>query len=513
MGSEISRSNENGVHNLRFRYHILFSVSIVLFILLWFITGLSFGSVTAYTDSYSLLYGMLITFLCIMGSYVPVSLKFRTAGFYMSGFVMINSLVLAMISINTQLMVFALTALVVSIADNLVYYSGFRKRLTRASIFIAVLILMAVLGNVFTLVAQPPGFPITFESLRDVMIGLGTKLPVMEYAGVMIISSRVDIIISPIEYFLFFAIAALVSENYYEIISYVVERNSMGTGISATAYGIVGALSCQCESAIALLPTMAVLIIDTVLLPIVFLSFALLLGTYILVTRFYKQGKGFPLKFKIRRRGSSRLYLMLSILTLAVVPLIILVGVYYSWQLSPLFFFPSGMLMTLSGYSLIFLIGRVFRSGRGNLTLNMAVIIGATILSLIWFVPRVTAYAYFNPSFYGLMSLSNFISGTLFGYAYARLGEQGKISLNEYITVLFGFIPVAVLYESEVLGLSIWSFFGLFGQIEFSLLAWIFMLPLMWVATHRGLSHISSVNRYVNIQIPVTPELAPNNQF
>ncbi len=512
MGSETSRTNEKGNRELRFRYHVLFTISIIFFILIWFAMGLSSRAVTAYTDSFSLLYGMIITFFLIVILYIPISSRFKTIGFYISGFIIINSTVLSMISINSQLIFFAIIALVISVADNLVYYSGMRKRLTRISIFLAVLILMAILGNLFTVVTQPPGFPITFESLKDVMIGLGTSLPVMEYAGVMIISSRVDIIISPIEYFLFFSIAALVSENYYEIISYVVEKNAVGSGISATAYGIVGALSCQCESAIALLPTMAVLIIDTVLLPIVFLSFALLLGTYILVTRFYKKGKSFPFKFKITQKRSSRLYLTLSVLTLMVVPFVVLVGVYLSWQLSPLFFFPSGMLMTLSGYSLVFLINRVFKIAKGNLVITLIFIIAASILSLVWFVPKITAYAFYYPSYYGLMSLSNFISGTMFGYAYARSGYEGRASLNEYITVLFGFIPVIVLYESEVLGLSIWSFFGLFGQIEFSLLAWIFMLPLMWVATHRGLSNLSSAKNKADLDMIPRYRSAINNQ-
>jgi hypothetical protein len=349
---------------------------------------------------------------------------------------------------------------------------------------------MAFLGNLFTLVNQAAGFPITFESQSDVMIALGTTVPLLEFHGMVILSPHVDLIISPMEYFIFMFLAILVSENYYEIVSYVVSRHSASKGISATAYGVVGALSCQCESAIALLPAVAIFVIDLLLLPLIFLSILLLLGTYILVTRFYKNNRKIFSTDNIFGKPTKNFIFSGIVVLLIGTPVLVTVGVYYSMQTNPLFFFGVAMITIFTGYVMMIYIGKLLKISGSGLIVPVSLMLIASLVSIVWYIPEFTEMALESAAIYGFMDLTGILSGVLFGLSYSLFKGEGKNSLTEYIMILFGVIPLFVFYYSMKIDRAIYPFWNVYTQLEFSLILWFVMLPLMWIATHISLNDL-----------------------
>ena len=462
-----------------------------LFFLFWyFILGRISGLVNVDSDNATNYYLMIVTLLSVYSFQWATYCRFNTLSFYLSCYLIVNLLVLSVISYGSLLFPLSALILFILVLDNLIAFSEFPRRNLRMGAFALILLLMVLLGNLFTFVNQPAGFPITFESQKDVMIALGTSVPLLEYHGMVILTSHLDIIISPMEYFIFMFLAILVSENYYEIVSYVVSRHSASRGIEATAYGVVGALSCQCESAIALLPTVAIFVIDLLLLPLILLSLLLLVGTYILVTRFYKKNR--KIFFNSFIFGFWKKYLLFSatIVLLLGTPVLVTLGVYYSLQTYPLFFFGVAMITIFTGYVMMIYIGKLLRITGSGSKLPIILVVVASTISIIWYVPMLTEMALRSASIYALMDLSGIISGLLFGLSYSLYKRGGKNSLTEYITVLFGMVPLFVFYYSMKIDRVIYPYWGIYTQIKFSLILWSLMLPFMWVATHKSLNDL-----------------------
>jgi hypothetical protein len=461
-----------------------------LFLFFYFILGQASKLIEVDSDNVINYYLMLGTLLAVYSFQWASFRRYKTLSFYTSAYLIANLVVLSILSYGSILFLFPAMVLFMLLFDNLVSFRAFPRRNLRFGAFILILIFMAFLGNLFTFVNQAAGLPITFESQSDVMIALGTTVPLLEFHGMVILSPHVDLIISPMEYFIFMLLAMLVSENYYEIISYVVSRHSTAKGISATAYGVVGALSCQCESAIALLPAVAIFVIDLLLLPLIFLSILLLLGTYILVTRFYKNNRKPLFGGNIfGKRAKTLIFLGIASLLIGT-PVLVTVGVYYSMQNNPLFFFGVAMITIFTGYIMMIYIGKFLKINGSGLILPVSLMLIASVISIVWYIPDFTEMALESASIYGFMNLTGILSGILFGLSYSLFKREGKNSLTEYIMILFGVIPLFVFYYSMKIDRAIYPFWNVYTQLEFSLILWFVMLPLMWIATHISLNDL-----------------------
>ncbi len=411
---------------------------------------------------------------------------------HLSSFIIFNMVVFAIIFYGSPEFFISISALAIFS----LYYFETAKHISdtvvRIPAFFATLLVMTFLGGIVAHIAQPAGFPVTVESTGTMFTILGLKIPLLEEFGVFIISPIASFVTSPVEYLLFFSIAALVSENYHEIITYVAGRKVGAGKVGTAVYGLTGALSCQCESFIALLPAVSILLIDYILVPMIFVSTALLAATYILVVRYYRKGLGNIIFEPQRwRHGRAGRIAMVSLIIIGI-PLFFTVGIYYSWQRYALFFLLTNMLMILSGYVTAVSIFRIIRVPRISFT-GMAVIsFAGTALPILWFFPYLTDLAYGIPGYFGLMTLSAFAGGTMLGLAYSSLGIHERLVFNEYITVVFGLLPLVVFYLTDTLQQRIWPVFSMTGQTEFSIIGWLVMLPVMWYATHMSLSSISS---------------------
>jgi hypothetical protein len=102
-----------------------------------------------------------------------------------------------------------------------------------------------------------------------------------------------------------------------------------------------------------------------------------------------------------------------------------------------------------------------------------------------------TEAAFHSPAIFGVMTISGFAGGVLLGTAYSMLDRNDRYVFNEYITVVFSLLPLTIFYITDRLQRAIWPSFTLSGQTEFSIIAWLVMLPIMWYATHQALNNLA----------------------
>lgn len=450
-------------------------------------------------DSAALIPLTLIGFLFVLIYAIEplLALKSNPVSLHMSSFIMVNLVILSVSFYKFPEFFIMIPALAIYIIHYYVRVSRFSGIVVRIPTFFATILLMTFLGDIVTHIIQPPGFPVTVETTSTMFAILGLKIPLLETYGIFVISPVASFVTSPVEYLLFFSIAALVSENYHEIISYVTGSSDVTGKLSTAVYGLTGAFSCQCESFIALLPAVSILLINYILAPMIFVSAALLAGTYILVVRFYKQGRR-NLLFEPERWNHAKTGRIALVSAVIIgVPIFFTVGVYYSWQRHALFFFLTNMLMILAGYVSVISIFRIIRAPNIGMFLMTLLSIVGVALPVLWFIPFLTVLAYSVPVYFGLMTLSAFAGGILLGFAYSSLGEHEKLVFNEYITVVFGLLPLVVFYITDTLQRRIWPVFSLTGQTEFSIIGWLAMLPVMWYATHMSLNRMAAPYRQI----------------
>ncbi len=363
----------------------------------------------------------------------------------------------------------------------------------RVPTFFITLALMAIIGSIVGPANQPPGFPVTIESTASMFVFIGLKVPLLEKFGITVLSTKINMILSPVELILFFGIAALVSENYHEIITYLTGHKSFSNRLGVAVYGLTGALSCQCESFIALLPAVSILLIDEILVPMIFVSAALLAGTYLLVSRLYRRKHYVAFFMPDMWKGVKTLKIVFVAFILVSVPVLFTIGIYYSWQRYALFFFLSNMLMVLVGYVFMVELFRIISYGKSSRWISSGMAFLGTFIPVVWFLPFMTEAAYHSPSIFGVMTISGFAGGVLLGTAYSMLDRNDRYVFNEYITVIFSLLPLTIFYITDRLQKAIWPSFTLSGQTEFSIVAWLVMLPVMWYATHQALNHLAFV--------------------
>ncbi len=371
----------------------------------------------------------------------------------------------------------------------------------RVTTFFATLTLIAFLGGIISLFQQPYVIPITIETANTLFIGVGHSLPILEKYGIFIISPDMMMTVSPIEFLIFFGISSLVSENYFLIIRYIENKRSAMGKAGAVIYGITGALSCQCESYIALLPAISAFLLDEILLPTVFSSLILLFLTYIFVSKFYMKGRHIFYFEPERWNRNSRLQLLFLSSSVILPPIIVTIGVYFGLQLNPIFFFLSAMYMVLEGYIFSYSIFRFIRPVLRTRLTNTIISTAGVVISLIWYFPYLTGLAYHNGLIFDVMTLSGFLGGIMMAYSYTHSPRAQAYAINEYITVIFSIFPLAIFYMGNVLEIKIWPFFTLEGQIIYSLINWLIMLPVMWLATHISLQNLVSENTCEKVRV------------
>ena len=481
-----------------------------LFTVIYFFLGSAAGFVIFNSDLGIERYGIILAVAVIplMGAFVPE--KLSTLKLYLKSLSALNFIFLVILS-SGNLPMLMLSFVPAGIATvSLVSGERYvRRKNSRLAVFMGVFLFMLYIGEFVTIASGSLSNNIVFIPSVDFFLTSSfSRTSLFLYAGVVVLSPHLAVLFSPEEYALFFAISVLVSENYYRIVSVMVrEKGLRGRQLSSLAYGLTGAFSCQCEGLIALLPVMTALLLSFFLFPLILESLAFLSATFYLTTKFYMEGK--PIVFSwIRGNGySGKIIFPLAVLCLFAPQFLVIIGVYYSLQHNPLFFLGSTMLMIVPGYVFGIIMAKILPVASIPYRAGIIMASLGIVISSMWYFPYLTGYAYANPAIFALMNITVFTGGVFFGLSYKILGETvGKI-LNEFITVIFSFIPVIVYYYAVITQRPLWSEFSIIGQIEFSLLTWAIMLPLMWLTTHVSLNTLvasrsaAAINLHTEITI------------
>ncbi len=451
------------------------------------------------------IYGLISGYILITSdAFIPFSLALLTMDFLFLIAIIFNRRVISLYV--RGFLVFTLAVIFLMVQDifsflialfliPLILYSlkidNFKHYKTKFVSQILVLIFMATIGKMYLFINQPSPSSIAIEYLPDKMSAIGLPTPITEYYGLFITTAHGDILIGPLVFLVLFAASALLVENYHLIIPLYMKslkgNNRVMGGIVSSGYGVVAAMSCQCESAIALLPAVAILLLNILLIPFFILSLTLLAFTYLFIMRYYNLGKPNLIVKPIRLKTEFIVAIILLLLLQGFLPLILLLRQYDNI----IYFFVYGMAMILTGFLFGDPIAKFFKI-KLNMIIILILFIGAIVTSLIWFLPSFTLYAYESPLNYSIMSYTMFLSGFLIGIAYEGSNEHLGVFFLEVFSVALGIIPIVLYYYAFTNGYRIWNFWSLNDQIVISLILWIIMLPIMWLITQKSLYTASS---------------------
>ena len=470
----------------------LASILSLIFFLFAIDAGYRSSFITVDSYVYSSAYYFLVFFAFMTAAYVISLGMFRLAALY------IGVLLTCFYAMALLFMYGSPIAAVLLIAFTLQAISLFRVLksspggIGRTVVLVSALFVMLYLGNILQLVNNRPGTGMVVESTASVFAALGQSLPLLETGGMFVLTDHFDFILSMQQFLLFSVLAGLIAENYFQIIRLVRIRGRHAGGISVAAYSLTGALSCQCESYISVLPALSFLLINYILLPVVAVSVVLLIVTYFLVARVYISGRTPELFVNLHEQWQSRYLPVLGIVLLVASPFILIAVVFYGELSNAFYFFISGMMMALVGYIFTLLVSRVLQLPGRSSRLDYILGISGTILFFTWFYPTLTQLAYEMPYVFVLMNVSMLVSGIMFGVIYIHNpGKWGDL-LNEYLSTALGIFSLILFYVLATFQVKIWVFFSFQSQLLFALYGWVAMVPVMWLTTQVSLYRLSS---------------------
>jgi hypothetical protein len=413
----------------------------------------------------------------------PFFMKRDLISFYIVSYLLVNIVLLILFVRESTTFFFLIPATVLC----LLFISSLKVegKVTKFAALFLIIVLMDVLGKIFTLVLQPSPSPITVELLYDRTVLLGVPQPITEYYGLMLITRYGDAITGPFQFFLFLVTSSFVVENYHRIIRLLLRRSGGSIPISA-GNAVIGAMGCQCESAIALFPAATILFLNILLIPFLLLGPFLLIATYILITRSYERQLQ-PLILKHSNMPTRFRTLLIEVIII-LSQLLVVIGVVYHLQVSPFFIFGTGMAMIFNGFLIYYLVHRFFKSPKLGTLRAIFMLIASLAVFIIWFLPPLTSLAINNPLIFSSMSYSSLLSGFLISMIYfTSEPTYGKAMIDVY-TVVVGVIPIIIYYFTFSTGKAIWSFWTISQQAELAVLLWIIMLPVMWYSTQKSLT-------------------------
>lgn len=490
------------------RYGILLILEIVFLTIIYYTFGINYKVLFFVSGFSQAHYSIVAAISLISGISLFLPVKFATARFYFRTLTLLIFAGLLMISLHSAILLVISIAIFLPYAASWVFEYRHRKNSVKKLVtFTAAILFMMFVGNVVHFFVTPAWYPATFTPIQDQFAPPGGVVPFLLYYGMSLYSPFFQISLSPVSFLIFTLISAILTENYFGIFG-LVQRGNGKTKIQGTAYGVISLLSCQCEGGISLLPTMAVLIISISMIPILGESLLLLILTNLLINRYYM--KGSRVRFFNRFSGIERKAsgIILAAMLFIGTPVAEVAGIYLGLLSNMFFFFGIGILMTVSAYYEVIVIGKLLGYRR---TPHAAILSGlflvASAFMFIWYIPSFTISAIENVSVFLLMNLTSIISGIAFGIIRLSTRKGTGQLLDEFIALMFGMPPIIVFYLSAVSNITIWPQFGITQQLEFGIIVWALILPFMWLTTNISLNDAG--DNFTGIIIPKLDRNSP----
>ncbi|AKA48867.1 hypothetical protein IX51_06850 [uncultured archaeon] len=458
------------------------------FILLYMVVVLNVGYV--YIDQFAR-QEVIMAFIVAMALPVLAMIPSRRLGkaqFYLELVVLLYTYGMAMLAIQKPVLLFI--ALVPFIINLLLFQSRFLttgRQKYKAVTFVALLVFMYFVSSVIKVeIPGVRGYEFAIALYDDNISPQGIQFIM---TGAITLFTKLFVIdLSVGDFLLFITISAILTENYSMIFTYLKSRNK--GMVNTTLSGAVTALSCQCESLAAAFPTVIVLLLSVIIVPLMVETVGSIILTSFLLSRLYLRGRGWGFVHRVEEWSRGNGFLKVMILPYLVVPLFETFGIFLGFLNIFMFFAGINFLMFFTGISIPVVIKRVvgFRGFSSRLPL-----IGLTALSAflmyVWFLPSLTLVAYTSPAYFAVMNLSAVASGFLSGVAYASTrSHENRRLLLEFITMMESMFAIIVFYISVVGRYTIWPEFGLLQATEFAIAMFGVTLPFMWMSTHMTLS-------------------------
>lgn len=462
------------------------------FVLLYMIVILNVGYV--YIDHFARPY-LITAFIVAMA--LPIitmvdTRKFHRVQFYLGLVVLLYLYVMTMLAIGSPDLLFII---IIPLIINLyLFQSKFIKTKQdryRAITFVLLMIFMYFVSSVVKVeVPGVKGYEFAVALYTDNISPQGIQFIML---GALTVFSKLFILdVSAGDFILFVTISAILTENYSMIFTYLKNKNK--GMVNTTLSGAVTALSCQCESLAAAFPTVIVLLLSVIIVPLMVETVGSIILTSFLLSRFYMRGREWKFVHTIESWSSGNGFLKLLIPSLFIVPAFEVIGIYLGFKSVFMFFAGINFLMFLVGIFVPLFIHRLasFKPFSRNSSL-VALLLSAVFIMYIWYIPPLTLHAYTSASYFGLMNISAVAAGVLTGIAYISTGsKENRRLMLEFINMMGSMFAIIIFYISVVGRTTIWPEFGLLQATEFAIAMFGVTLPFMWLSTHMTLSEYAT---------------------
>ncbi len=397
---------------------------------------------------------------------------------------------------------------------DITYFRKDKKLFYRGATFILILFIMLFISKFLVVTVPVEPTKIVVDSIYADFPA--SKVPFFFYYGIITRVNYLNLTVGIQSIILYVILAALLTENYFLIFGIVkggTGKSQMGnnkkgnnakTLISPTVSGGISVLSCQCEGLTATLPTVAAVIATTVSTVLLSESIALLLFSNFMLTVFLTKRSRIKLVSNIKDIRNSNAFPLLAIFFIIITPVAETLGIAFNLEFtSLLFFYGINILMFVAGIFLVYVLTKIgIKPNIRNNKIKIAMVIGASLLMFIWFIPSIAYYAYTYYMFYLLMNIFSLVSGLITYLVYINLYEL-KRAYVEFNSMMFSMTALVLFYISLINVTTLYPLYGVTQQIYFSAILWGVALPFMWLST------IDTMYQY---SIPEEPYIIKNKR-
>jgi hypothetical protein len=213
-------------------------------------------------------------------------------------------------------------------------------------------------------------------------------------------------------------------------------------------------------------------------------SIALLLFSNFMLTVFLTKRSRLKIVSNIKDIRNSNVFPLLAIFFIIITPVAETIGIALHLEFtSLLFFYGINILMFVAGIFLVYVLTKIgIKPTIINNKIKITLVIVASLLMFIWFIPSIAYYAYTYYTFYLLMNIFSLVAGLITYTVYINL-YQLKRAYVEFNSMMFSMTALIIFYISLINVTTLYPLYGVTQQIYFSAILWGVALPFMWLST------------------------------
>ncbi len=370
------------------------------------------------------------------------------------------------------------------------YYITKNDRLwvSRASIFIASFLILALVSTLLRFIVSNAPFPFTVTSINNDELPQG--IPLLFQDALVMITNEYVLTVSIQFLFVILLAASLLSENF--ILIYTNLRKYAGGIRSSITGSLAFVLGCQCETIIYTVPVFSAILVSLILIPLMAAGIVLLILSNIFL-RGLSRMRGNRMQ-KIADSFNSRKTAITTGIGMLILILVSTLGVLFSWELDIFYFYGLNFLVFAASYVLV---SGLFRKeviqGKARFTAISEIVLSMGIM-IAWLIPYMEAIAYQNYAVFGIMELSSFAGGSMLALGNREMNKIQKNLVLEMVSMMFTLAGVFVLYYTDLFQPTLWYGFTIPDQLLFAVLLIMISLPFLWFFNYASIEMKCNAN-------------------